>query len=147
MDQAEITRGPSAGLVPDFDGHADRDSALTLGHRLQLPGRGANKPVGGRPGIVRLVAKPGKTDGYSPPDGAAVLPSRVFTDKQHLLGARRLPRGDVCAVQVHLAGDLLTLHAYLEQAAVAFDDPCDALDAKTAVKFHRCFFHEDPLTG
>jgi hypothetical protein len=65
----------------------------------------------------------------------------VFTDKKHFLGARRLPGRDVCAVQVHLPGDILTLHAHLEQAAVAFDDPCDALDAKTAVKFHLRLFH------
>src|SRR6202035_3493709 len=109
MDQATIARRPSAGLVPDCDGHADRDSAVTFGHRLQLPGLGANKPVRGRQGIVRLAAKPGETDGYSPTNGSAVLPSRVFTDKKHFLGARRLPGRDVCAAQVRLPADILTL--------------------------------------
>src|ERR1700733_7179222 len=141
MDQATIARRPSAGPVPGFDAHADRDSILTFGHRLQLPGLGADKPVRGRQGIVRLVAKPGETDGYSTTNGAALLPSRVFTEKKDLLGARRLPGRDVCAVQVHLPGDILTLHPHREQAAVAFDDPCNALDAKTAVKFLLRLFH------
>src|SRR5580698_10372241 len=72
MDQQKVGRPPFPGALVAFGEHADGYGLAGLLDRLNLPSLCADEAVSWRLGIVRLVSKPGETDGYSSTNCATV---------------------------------------------------------------------------
>src|SRR5882672_153991 len=93
---------------PGFPGGIVRDAGeghgyvvIRVSDAFQLPGFCAHQSVRRGVRVFRAGREPRKTDGYAATNCCAILPLRFRTYIEHFFASGRLPRSDVCAVQVN----------------------------------------------
>src|SRR5262249_4562501 len=128
-------RPPVPSLIVALGRHDHADSRLMFNDGLNPPTCRAHKPMRGRFGIVCLGAKPRKANRDSPADRLTFLPARLCAQKENLAMPSRLPGGDLCAVQVHLAFGRRTCDLDSWQTAVPLTNSGHSRNSELSLEF------------
>ena len=90
--------------------------------------------MGWRFRIVHFGSKPGKADGNASTNRAAVLPMRMSTKKNDLLGASGFPGSDLGAVEVNLGRCRIGGDLEFGEPTVARNHVGKAIDPELAIQ-------------
>src|ERR1700685_1199143 len=133
MKESKFSRPPAPGVLIALRSHADDDRGILFENGFELPSSCTYEPMCRSLGIICLGPKPGETNGNPTSDRLTIRPPRFRAQKKHLVVARRLPRGYLCTVQVHLA--LAKGRSYLDSRnrAISFANAGDPRNSEPAV--------------
>ena len=135
VPEVEFVGPPLAGLFVWAGDEIQRNDAVLILERFELPGPGADEAVLRGFGVVGFGAKPWEADRNAAANGLAIFKAGLLAQEDDFVVAGGLPGGELCSVQIDLCRGLGRGDLDLGEIAIALDDLDDARVGEAGIEF------------